>query len=94
MEGNREFLLHLRHATDEQLGHETGRSMPITRVGLVAKTASSTARRRASLAELAGWLEARDVDAGVRDRDRARSPGCRPDARDRHAATTAAARAT
>ena len=39
--------------------------MPITRVGLVAKTGLDAAA--GALAELAGWLEARDVARGVRD---------------------------
>ena len=53
MEGNREFLLHLRR--------DVVPDMPITRVGLVAKNGLDAAA--GALAELAGWLEARDVHA-------------------------------
>ncbi len=48
--------------------------MPITRVGLVAKTGLDAAA--GALAELAGWLEARDVHA-VFETETAASPGCR-----------------
>ena len=75
MEGNREFLMHLRH----DMTHLT---MPITRVGLVAKTRLDAAA--GALAELAGWLEARDVDAVFEtERARARRPAAGPPTVDR-----------
>ena len=67
MEGNREFLLHLRHALTDL----------ITRVGIVAKTRLGEAA--GVVAELAGWLDARGVRAGVRHRDGgAGRPAARP----------------
>ena len=74
MEGNREIPDALAaggtgaHASD--MGH-------IQRVGLIAKHHLDAAA--GVLAELAGWLEARDVARGVRDRDRrAGRPAARP----------------
>ena len=65
MEGNREFLLHLRRPYDVH--------MPITRVGLVAKRGLDAAA--GVLAELAGWLDARGRAGRLRDRHRrARRP--------------------